>query len=53
MRTTRLGALEVSVLGLGCMSMSQGYGAADRAESERTLHAALDAGVTFLEIGRA
>ncbi len=49
MRTTTLGELEVSVLGLGCMGMSQSYGEADPAESERTLHRALDIGVTLLD----
>jgi aryl-alcohol dehydrogenase-like predicted oxidoreductase len=49
MKTTKLGQLEVSVIGLGCMSMSQSYGEADPAESERTLHRALDLGVTFLD----
>jgi len=44
-----LGGLEVSALGLGCMGMSQMYGAADRAESIATVHRALDAGVTFLD----
>jgi aryl-alcohol dehydrogenase-like predicted oxidoreductase len=44
-----LGGLEVSALGLGCMGMSQMYGAADRAESIATIHRALDAGVTFLD----
>jgi len=44
-----LGGLEVSALGLGCMGMSQSYGTADRAESLATVHAALDAGVTFLD----
>ena len=39
----------MSALGLGCMSMSQSYGTADRAESERTLHRALDIGYTFLD----
>ncbi len=53
MRRTRLGELEVSVLGLGCMSMSQSYGEADPVESERTLYAALDAGVTFLDTANA
>jgi len=53
MRKTRLGELEVSVIGLGCMSMSQSYGEADPAESARTLHAALDAGVTFLDTANA
>ncbi len=49
MKTTRLGTLEVSVIGLGCMSMSQSYGDADPAESARTLHRALDCGITFLD----
>lgn len=31
------------------MSMSQSYGAANRAESERALHRALDIGHTFLD----
>jgi len=31
------------------MSMSQSYGVADRKESERTLHRALDLGYTFLD----
>lgn len=53
MRSTRLGSLEVSVIGLGCMSMSQSYGPADPAESERTLHRALDLGVTFLDTANA
>jgi aryl-alcohol dehydrogenase-like predicted oxidoreductase len=44
-----LGGLEVSALGLGCMGMSQMYGAADRAESLATVRRALDLGVTFLD----
>ena len=49
MKQAKLGDLEVSAIGLGCMGMSQSYGAADPAESERTLHRALDIGVTFLD----
>lgn len=49
MQTRQLGKLQVSALGLGCMSMSQSYGVADRAESERALHRALDIGYTFLD----
>ncbi|HEX9305087.1 MAG TPA: aldo/keto reductase, partial [Thermoanaerobaculia bacterium] len=41
--------LEVSVLGLGCMGMSQSYGAADERESIATIHRALDLGVTFFD----
>ncbi|MEU2347567.1 aldo/keto reductase [Modestobacter sp. NPDC049651] len=44
-----LGGLEVSAQGLGCMGMSQSYGAADRAESLATVRRALDLGVTFLD----
>jgi aryl-alcohol dehydrogenase-like predicted oxidoreductase len=42
-------ALEVSALGLGCMGMSEFYGAADEVEAIRTIHRALDLGVTFLD----
>ncbi len=41
----------VSVLGLGCMGMSDVYGPSDRSESLATLHAALDAGITLLDTG--
>jgi aryl-alcohol dehydrogenase-like predicted oxidoreductase len=41
----------VSVIGLGCMGMSDAYGPADRGESIATLHAALDAGITLLDTG--
>ena len=47
MHTRRLGAFTVSAIGLGCMSMSQGYGKPDRAESERALKRALEIGYTF------
>jgi aryl-alcohol dehydrogenase-like predicted oxidoreductase len=42
-------ALTVSGVGLGCMGMSQSYGAADEAESVATIHRALDLGVCFLD----
>jgi aryl-alcohol dehydrogenase-like predicted oxidoreductase len=41
--------LEVSEQGLGCMGMSEFYGAGDDAESIATIHEALDAGVDFLD----
>ena len=37
MQSRKLGPLDVSAIGLGCMSMSQAYGTPDRAESERAL----------------
>ncbi|SNR90245.1 aldo/keto reductase [Blastococcus mobilis] len=48
-RTLGRDGLAVSALGLGCMGMSQMYGAADRQESIATIHRALDLGVTFLD----
>jgi len=47
--TRRLGDLEVTALGFGCMSLSGTYGAADDDESRRTLLGALDLGVTFFD----
>jgi len=41
----------VSAIGLGCMGISDVYGPTDRSESIRTLHAALDAGVTLIDTG--
>lgn len=45
----RLGDLEVSAIGFGCMSLSGTYGAADDDESRRTLLGTLDLGVTFFD----
>ncbi|MGY1619608.1 aldo/keto reductase [Geodermatophilus sp. SYSU D00691] len=51
MRHVSLGSLDVPRLGLGCMGMSAFYTGAgsDDAESIRTIHRALDLGVTFLD----
>jgi aryl-alcohol dehydrogenase-like predicted oxidoreductase len=50
MRESQLGDLKVSSLGLGCMGMSQSYGVTtDDAESIATIHAAIDAGCTFID----
>jgi aryl-alcohol dehydrogenase-like predicted oxidoreductase len=53
--TRKLGTqgLEVSALGLGCMGMSQSYGAPDDQESIATLHRALELGVTFFDTAEA
>ena len=47
--TRKLGQLEVSAQGLGCMGMSQSYGAGDETESIATIHQALDLGVSLLD----
>jgi aryl-alcohol dehydrogenase-like predicted oxidoreductase len=49
MRTTKLGQLTVSAQGLGCMGMSEWYGAADWDSSIATINRALDLGVTFID----
>src|SRR3712207_784476 len=49
MRTAMLRDLTVSAQGLGCMGMSDFYGARDEDEAVRTIHRALDLGVTFLD----
>jgi aryl-alcohol dehydrogenase-like predicted oxidoreductase len=48
-KTRKLGELEVSAQGLGCMGMSQAYGVRDDEESIATVHRALDLGVTLLD----
>jgi len=44
-----LGALDVSAQGLGCMGMSEYYGPTDWDTSIKTVHRAVDLGVTFLD----
>jgi aryl-alcohol dehydrogenase-like predicted oxidoreductase len=49
MQTRHLGSLSVSAIGLGCMGMSEFYGAGDDAESIATIGRALDLGCGFLD----
>lgn len=46
----KVGQFEVSAIGLGCMSLSSGYGPpAPRDQAEQVLKGALDAGYTFFD----
>ncbi len=49
MNTRKLGSLEVSELGLGCMGMSAFYGSADEGEAIATVRRALELGINFLD----
>lgn len=49
MNTRKLGSLEVSALGLGCMGMSAFYGSADEAEAIATIERALELGINLLD----
>src|SRR6478609_3449738 len=49
METRKLGSLEVSALGLGCMGMSAFYGSTDEAEALATIRRALEVGVDFID----
>jgi aryl-alcohol dehydrogenase-like predicted oxidoreductase len=49
MKKRKLGSLEVSALGLGCMGMSAFYGSTDEAESVATIRRALELGINFLD----
>src|SRR4029078_13036393 len=51
MQKRKLGNLEVSALGLGCMGMSASYGQIpDKQEMISLLRAAVDRGVTFFDM---
>ena len=49
MESRRLAELEVSAIGLGCMSMTPIYGDPDPEEAVATLHRAVELGVTFID----
>ncbi len=55
MKTRELGrsGLAVSALGLGCMGMSEFYGAHDEQEAMATIHLAMDLGINFLDTADA
>src|SRR5436189_2877365 len=49
MKRRRLGSLEVSALGLGCMGMPAFYGSTDEGEAIATIQRALELGINFLD----
>lgn len=54
MKYRKLGELEVSAIGLGCMGMSFGYGPAqDKKEMFKLMHQAVDLGVTLFDTAEA
>jgi aryl-alcohol dehydrogenase-like predicted oxidoreductase len=49
----KLGALDLSAIGLGCMSMTPIYGVPDPDEAIATLHRAVDIGIDFIDTSDA
>jgi aryl-alcohol dehydrogenase-like predicted oxidoreductase len=53
MERRKLGKLEVSAIGLGCMSMTPIYGSPDPAEAIATIHRAAELGIDFIDTSDA
>jgi hypothetical protein len=53
MKTRRLGQLDVSAIGLGCMSMTPIYGEPSEPEAIATVHRAVELGVTLIDTSDA
>jgi aryl-alcohol dehydrogenase-like predicted oxidoreductase len=53
MKRRRLGKLDVSAIGLGCMSMTPIYGAPDEGEAIATIHRALELGIDLIDTADA
>ena len=53
MQTRKLGSLEVSGLGVGCMGMTPIYGTPDPELAIRTIHRATEFGITLLDTSDA
>jgi aryl-alcohol dehydrogenase-like predicted oxidoreductase len=53
MERRKLGALEVSAIGLGCMSMTPIYGEPEPADAIETLHRAAELGIDFIDTSDA
>jgi aryl-alcohol dehydrogenase-like predicted oxidoreductase len=53
MKRRFLGELEVSAIGLGCMSMTPIYGEPDENEAMATIHRAIELGVDFIDTADA
>jgi aryl-alcohol dehydrogenase-like predicted oxidoreductase len=53
MQRRKLGQLEVSALGLGCMSMTPTYGTPDPDNAVATIHRAADLGIDFIDTADA